>query len=91
MPNAGGGSNTTTATTAAGGALGSFYGPVGYGIGSAAGNLAGQLLTGKGVNFRGKYARNKLAHDKKIWSAQSQHARAQVSPDLQEKWQHLKS
>ncbi len=47
-----------------------MWGPVGYGVGAAAGSLASSAFSKKGVNFRGKYARNQLKHDKKVWAAQ---------------------
>lgn len=48
-----------------------FFNAFGYGAGAAGANLAGQLLTGDGVNFRGKYARN-----------QADFARKQLAPDM---------
>lgn len=87
----GGGSAFLTSpasTSTFGGALG---GPLGYGLGAAAGSIAGNAFSSKAVNFRGKYARNQLKHDKNVWAAQevqrqknqtwqSAHDIAQISP-----------
>ncbi len=68
----------TSAAPAAGFAMG---GPLGYGLGAAAGSLAGNVLSSKSVNFRGKYARNQLAHDKKVWKAKQEHHLSTIGPN----------
>lgn len=65
------GSYQSILPAATGTAASSFWGPFGYGAGAAAGSLAGGLLTGDGVDFRGKYAQN-----------QADFARAQLAPDM---------
>lgn len=61
-----------------------FGDAVGYGLGAAAGQVAGNALGGGGVNFRGKYARNKLKHDQKIWDAQQEHHLSTIRPNQAE-------
>ncbi len=80
------GGGITPYTTAIGTGAGGFWGgPVGAGIGAAAGTAAGQALSSNSVNFRGKYARNQLQHQRKIWQAE----RDQIGPNMAEQMKAL--
>ena len=59
--------------------------PAGAGYAQAAASLAPSLFGSDSVNFRGKYARNKLKHDQKIWAAQQKHHLSTIGPNFAEK------
>lgn len=65
-----------------------FTSALGAGLGAGAASMAGDLISGKSVNFRGKYARNKLKHDQKIWKAQQEHHLSTIGPNMAE---HMKA
>nr|UXQ88025.1 MAG: DNA pilot protein [Microvirus sp.] len=61
---------------------GALSGPLGYGLGAAAGSIAGNAFASNKVNFRGKYARNQ--HDFTRWANKNfaADARAEMTPNM---------